>query len=140
MRLRTGIFIILLITASATAQLAVTITPPKVTGQKVIVQLAMTNKLAAKVESARAVCFLMDNRGRMVGQSSRWVIGGRKGRPALESKKAAAFNFVIPNPQRITSTNLTAQVVFSRVILGGGKLANVKRDVIVTTAATKKQH
>ncbi len=69
------------------AQLAVTVTPPKAIGQKVIVKLAMTNNLADKVESARAACFLLDVRGKMVGEPSRWVIGGTKERPALASSK-----------------------------------------------------
>jgi hypothetical protein len=44
----------------ASAQLAVTVSPLKVIGQKAIVLLALTNHLAEKVESARAVCFLLD--------------------------------------------------------------------------------
>ena len=44
----------------ASAQLAVTVSPLKVIGQKAIVSLALTNHLAEKVESARAVCFLLD--------------------------------------------------------------------------------
>jgi len=39
---------------------AVTVSPLKVIGQKAIVSLALTNHLAEKVESARAVCFLLD--------------------------------------------------------------------------------
>ena len=116
----------------ATAQLAVTVMPPKVVGQKAIVELAMTNDLAAKVESARAVCFLLDGQGRMVGQSSKWVVGGTKSRPALAPKHGTTFNFVITSPQPFTTTNLTAKVSFSRVVLDGGKLADVRRDVIVS--------
>jgi hypothetical protein len=135
MRLRTGIFIILLVAASATAQLAVTVTPPKVVGQKAVVQLTMTNNLADKIESARAICFLLDGQGRMVGESSRWVIGGTKERPALEPKQAATFNFVVTSPQPFTTTNLTAKISFSRVVLDGGKLADVRQDVSVSEPA-----
>lgn len=49
-----GVFAVLLLTASA--QLAVTVSPPKIVGQKAIVKLAMRNGLGEKVESARAVC------------------------------------------------------------------------------------
>ena len=136
MRSQVGIFFALLCAASVSAQLAVTVRPPKVVGQKAIVSLAMTNNLADKVESARAVCFLLDGQGRMVGQSSKWVIGGNKSRSALEPKKAATFNFVITSPQPWTATNLTARISFSRIVLSGGKLADVQRDVIVS-AATK---
>ncbi|MDE3099477.1 MAG: hypothetical protein KGJ88_08375 [Verrucomicrobiota bacterium] len=47
----------------ATAQLAVTVSPVKVVGQKAIVTLALTNSLAEKVESARDVVFVSDNEG-----------------------------------------------------------------------------
>lgn len=116
---------------SLSAQLAVTVTPPKAIGQKAIVTLAMTNNLADKVESARAVCFLLDAQGRMVGQSSRWVIGGTKERHALETKQGTTFNFVVNSPQPFTTTNLTAKISFSRVVLDGGKLANPHDDVVI---------
>jgi hypothetical protein len=124
----------LLCATSVSAQLAVTVSPPKVIGQKAIVSLAMTNNLAAKVESARAICFLLDEQGKMVGESSRWVIGGTKERPALEPKKATTFNFVVSSPQPFATTNLTAKISFSRVILAGEKLANVQHDVTVKAA------
>jgi hypothetical protein len=114
------------------AQLAVTVSPVKITGQKAIVPLAMTNHLTESVESARAVCFLLDDSGKMIGQSAKWVIGGTKGRPVLEPKNGTTFNFVITNPHPFTTTNLTAKVSFSRVELDGGKLADVAKEVTVT--------
>lgn len=119
---------------SLRAQLAVTVSPPKITGQKAVVTLAMKNSLAEKVESARAVCFLLDEQGKMAGQATKWVIGGTKDRPALEPKGETTFNFVITGSQPFATTNLTAKVSFSRVILDGGKLANVAKDVSVTAA------
>jgi hypothetical protein len=124
----------LLCAASVSAQLAVTVSPPKVVGQKAIVQLKMKNQLADKVESARAICFLLDGQGKMVGESSRWVIGGTKERPPLEPKSGTIFNFVVTSPQPFTTTNLTAKISFSRVVLAGGKLADVKQSVSVTAA------
>src|SRR5208282_2797312 len=118
----------------AQAQLAVTISPPKIVGQKAVVKLAMKNNLASKVESARAVCFLFDDKGKMIGQSTKWVIGGTKVRPALEPKIETTFNFVITNPQPFTTTNLTAKVSFSRVVLSDGKLADLKKDVQIQNA------
>ncbi len=113
----------------ATAQLAVSVTPPKVVGQKAIVELAMTNNLAAKVESARAICFLLDGQGKMVGQSTKWVIG--QNHTGLEPRAEATFNFVVTSPQPFTTTNLTAKVSFSRVVLDGDKLADVRQAVVV---------
>lgn len=117
------------------AQLAVTVSPPQVVGQKVVVKLTMKNNLADKVESARAMCFLLDDQGRIVGQSTRWVIGGTKDRPPLAPKAQTTFNFVLTSPQPWTTTNLTAKISFSRVVLEGNKLADMQRDVSVTTAA-----
>lgn len=113
------------------AQLAVTVSPPKITGQKAVVSLAMTNNLAEPVESARAVCFLLDDQGRMVGQSTKWIIG--QNHASLEPKAETTFNFVITNPQPWTTTNLAAKISFSRIVLDGGKLADVRKDVSVTT-------
>ena len=45
---------------TAQAQLAVAVFPLKIIGQKAIVPLTMTNHFAESVESARAVCFLLD--------------------------------------------------------------------------------
>ena len=114
---------------SVEAQLSVTVSLPKFTGQKAVVELKITNDLPQRVESARAVCFLLDDQGEMVGQSAKWVIGGTKNRPALEPKDDTTFNFVITSTQPLISTNLTAKVSFSRVVLEGGKLADPKADV-----------
>jgi len=132
-RRRISLCVLLFCAVTTQAQLAVTVSPPKVTGQKTIVPLAMTNNLTETVDSARAICFLLDEQGKMVGQSSKWVIGGTKDRPALESKNGTSFNFVITSSQPLTTTNLTAKVSFSRVVLGGGKLADVNKTVNVTT-------
>jgi hypothetical protein len=117
----------LLLTASA--QLAVTVSPPKMVGQKAIVKLAMKNGLAQKIESARAVCFLLDDTGKMIGQSAKWVIGQTK--TGLASGATNSFNFVITSPQPFTTTNLTAKVSFIRMVLDGGKLADIRQSVNV---------
>jgi hypothetical protein len=111
----------------ASSQLAVTVSSVKITGQKAVVPLAIKNNLTNKVESARAVCFLLDDQGKMVGQSTKWVIGQNK--TGLEPKGETTFNFVITSPQPFTTTNLTAKVSFSRVVLDGGKLADAAKDV-----------
>jgi histidinol-phosphate/aromatic aminotransferase/cobyric acid decarboxylase-like protein len=115
----------------AAAQLVVTVSPPKIAEQKAVVELKMKNSFAVNVESARAICFLLDDQGKMVGESTKWVIGGTKNRPALESKKETSFNFVITSNQPFVTTNLTAKVSFSRVVLEGEKLADPKTDVLI---------
>ena len=131
------LWLFLFFALAAQAQLAVTVSPVKITGQKAVVQLAMTNHLDESVESARAVCFLLDERGKMIGQSSKWVIGGTKGRPTLSPKTGTKFNFVITSPDSsggFTTTNLTPKVSFTRVVLDGGKLADPNRDVQIQPA------
>ncbi len=114
---------------TATAQLAVTVSPPKMVGQKAIVKLAMKNGLAQKIESARAVCFLLDDQGKMLGQSAKWVISQNK--TELAPGATNNFNFVITSPQPFTTTNLTAKVSFIRMVLDGGKLADIRQSVNV---------
>ena len=124
-------FAALSVALTAQAQLAVTVSPPKIIAQKAIVSLAMTNNLAEPVESARAICFLMDEQGKMVGQSAKWVIGGGKDRPTLAPKNGTTYNFVVTTPRPFASTNLTVKVSFSRIILAGGKLADPAKTVNV---------
>ena len=120
--------------ARASAQFAVTVEAPKVVGQKAVVQITMTNNLADAVQSARAICFLLDKEGKMIGQSTKWVIGGAKDRPALMPKMATTFDFVMTNPQAITTTNLAAKVSFNRVVLTGGRPANPDKTVVIQAA------
>lgn len=122
--------VVLLCPLLVSAQLAVTVSPPKVVGQKAMVQLKIKNNLAMGVESARAMCFLLDDQGKIAGQSTKWVVG--QNHAGLEPKAETTFNFVITGRQPFTATNLAAKVSFSRVVLDGGKLANVTRDVSVT--------
>ena len=146
------ILVLFLIALAATAQLTVAVSPPKVVGQKAVVSLAMKNGFAEKIESARAVCFLLDDQGKMVGQGAKWVIGGKtesgkqagpnsplpapqSALPGLAPGGTNAFNFVIALDKPSANTNLTAKVQFSRVVLEGGKLANVARQVTITPAA-----
>ena len=114
---------------AAHGQLAVTVSPPKVVGQKAVVSLALKNGLTDKVESARAVCFLLDEQGKMLGQATRWVIGGSDESLGLTAGATNSFHFVITTDRPISTTNLTAKVTFSRVVLEGGTLADPQRDV-----------
>lgn len=125
------------VTLALNAQLDVTVSPPKIIEQKTIIPLAITNHLGEKVESARALCFLLDEQGKMIGESAKWVIGGTKDRPALEPKAGTTFNFVMTNPQRFTTTNLTAKVSFTQLVLASGQAANPNKDVIIEAAQRK---
>ena len=125
------ILLLLLTALTAPAQLSVTVLPVKITGQKAIVPLAMKNNFVEKVESARAVVFLLDEQGKMVGQSTKWAIGGSEDKPGLKAGATNAFNFVITADKPLTTTNLTAKVNFNRLVLEGGKLADISQNVHV---------
>jgi hypothetical protein len=65
----------------------------------------------------------------MLGQATRWVIGGEASRPGLAPGATNAFFFVIPADPGFSITNLAAKVSFTRVLLEGGKLADPQREV-----------
>jgi len=113
------------------AQLALTISPPKVASNKAVVKLGLTNNLPEKIESARAVVFLLDDQGRMVGQKTDWIVGGTKDSPSLEPGKGTDFNFVVTTIHPLTATNLTTRVTVTRILLEDGKVADVNKDVTI---------
>lgn len=118
----------------ASAQLVVTVLPPKVVGQKAMVPLAFTNGLSEKIESARALALVTDEGGKVLGQTTQWVIGGRNDKPGLAAGGTNHFYCVITSDKPFKTTNLTAKVVFSRIILEGGKPADVDKTVKVNPA------
>ena len=119
----------------AHAQLAVTVSPPKVVGQKALLPLAMRNDFSEKIQSARAVIFLLDEQGKMVAQATRWVIGDNNEKAGLSAGATNAFHFVIASDKPFTTTNLTAKVSFNRVVMEGGKVADVTKSVQIEHAA-----
>jgi hypothetical protein len=113
----------------AVGQLKVTPGVLKVTGEKVVVPLVLENKFSEKIESARAAVFLLDEKWKMVGQGTRWVIGGGKDKAGLAAGATNVFHFVVTTDKPVTATNLTARVNFTRLVLEGGKLADPIKDV-----------
>ena len=104
----------------------------KRTGDKAVIKLEMKNTFAEKTESARAVVFLLDDRGKVVGQMTRWVIGGgTNDRPSLLPNSAADDNFVVSTAKPFTTTKVT----FNRLVLEGGKLGDATKDIAITPAS-----
>ena len=127
-----SLFVDVLCAPRDSAQLSVIVTSPEVSGQKAKVPQKMKNNFfTSAVQPAGAVCFLLDDQGQMVGESTKWVIGQNE--TGIEAGATNMFNFVITSPQPFTTTNLTARVSFSRVVLADGKLADLKQDVSVTS-------
>lgn len=114
----------------AAGQVEVVVSPVKIVGQTAVVPLALVNRFPTSIESARAVVFLLDAQGKAVGPpTTRWVIGGTQDRPNLLPGQTNTFQFVVGSAKPFTTTNLTAKVAFSRIVLDGGKVANVSTDV-----------
>ncbi len=111
------------------AQLNIVVSPPVVVGQKAVISLALTNNLAEPVKSARASCFLLDGQGTMVGESTKWVLGGTKNQQPLAPKSGTTFNFVITGSQPFSQTNLVAKINFSRVVTESGQLLDARKEV-----------
>jgi hypothetical protein len=122
-----SLLLLLLFTTSANAKLVVQVEQPKRTGGRAVVKLRMKNIFAEKIESARATVFLLNAEGTMVGQSTQWVIGGTKDKPALAPDVSTNFNFVIATEKPFAK----AKVIFNRVVLEGGKVVESK-DVEIT--------
>jgi hypothetical protein len=130
-RIKIFLYVWVLCATTVQAQLIVTVPATKIEGQKALVLLQMKNEFSQKIESARASVFLLDKKGKMVGQSTKWVIGGTKGRPSLEPGATNSLFFVITSDKPL-GTNLTANVNFNRVVLEGGKLADPTKDVVIS--------
>jgi hypothetical protein len=111
--------------AIAGAALTVKVAEPKQVGKKAVVKLTMKNTFAEKIESARAQIFLLDDRGKVVGQAVRWVIGGTRDKPALAPDAETTFNFVVSSDKPFT----TNKVTFTRLILDGGKVVDANQNV-----------
>jgi len=114
---------------AARADLIVNVATPNTVGQKAVVKLNLKNTFPEKIESARASVFLLDEKGKMVGQSTKWVIGGTKNQASLAPGATNSFFFVITSEKPFATTNLATKVNFNRVVLEGGKLADVTEDV-----------
>jgi hypothetical protein len=98
---------------------------PKTYGQKTIIKMELQNTFSNKIESARAVVFLLNDEGKVVGQETRWILGGTKDRPGLEPNAKTDFHFVVPSDKPFTKTRITV----TRLILEGGKLVNPSQEV-----------
>jgi hypothetical protein len=105
------------------AKLLVKVDEPKIVGKKSVIKLTIKNTFKEKIESARAQIFLLDDQGKVVGQSAQWVIGGTKSRNGgtpLAPDASTSYNFVIET-SRNGGTFTQSKLTFARIILEGGK-------------------
>jgi hypothetical protein len=119
------------------AALEVTVSPPQVVNKRALIRLGLKNTFPTRIETALAGAVLMDEQGKIAGQSSRLVIGGSRRsvpgqKPGLPAGATNVFYWVIP-ADKSTSTNLTAKVSFTRLVLEGGRVAEPRTDVRIVT-------
>ncbi len=119
-----------LLASTAPAALMVQVAPPKSTGTKAIVKLDLQNTYSGKIKSVRAVMFLVNDQGKVVGQTASWIIGGGKDKPALAPSAKTTYNFLVPADKPFTKSKL----IISRIIMEDGKLGNVQKDVQIQAA------
>jgi hypothetical protein len=103
--------------ANAFGKLTIKLNQPQQAAGKTLVKLTLRNTFTNKVESARATLFLLNDDEKVVGQSSQWVVGGTKDKPALAPGASATYNFVVPTDKPFTK----AKLIFNRIILEGGR-------------------
>jgi hypothetical protein len=120
-----GATILLFLTLNANATLSIKLDKPKTTGNKTVVQLTLRNTFTEKIDGARATLFLIGEQDKVIGQRTDWVIGGERDRPPLKPDATTTYNFVIDTDKPVSTTRL----IFSRIILENGKLADPKKDV-----------
>jgi len=110
---------------TANAALSVKLDNPKTTASKAVVKLTLKNTFTEKIEGARATVFLIGDQDKIIGQRTTWVIGGTKDKPPLKPDATTTYNFVIDADKPVTS----ARLIFNRIILENGKLADPQKDV-----------
>lgn len=85
---------------------------------KSLVQLKLINKFSENVASARASVFLLDDQGKVVAQSVKWIIDATKDKNGLKPDETLNYTFVLNNEKPFTS----AKVTITRVVLESGKV------------------
>jgi len=107
------------------AGLTLKVAEPKIYGQKAILKLELQNTFTNTIDSVRAAVFLLDDGGKIVGQETRWIVGGTKDRPPLSPNAKTTFHFVVKSEKPFAKTKVTV----TRIVLEGGRLANIYSDV-----------
>jgi hypothetical protein len=126
---RSSVIVLLVVfgVMNVAAKLTVQVQEPKQTSGKVVVKLTLKNSFKEKIESVRATVFLLNDQ-KVVAQATQWVIGGGKDKAPLLPDKITTYNFVINTDKPFT----TNRVVFTRIILEGGKQVEPKANVEIS--------
>jgi hypothetical protein len=129
------LIIALFLICAVQADLIVKTGEPKTYTQKTLIKLDLHNTFTNKIESARAVMFLLDEKGKVVGQEARWIIGGTKARPPLAPDANSTFYFVVPTSKPFSKTKLTVtKLTVTKLALEGGQQINAAQHVKVESS------
>lgn len=127
------------------AQIEVSVKETKQTGQKALVELEMKNTYSQNLKAARVWVFLMDEKGKVVGQKAQWLVGNEPNKEAnagttLEAGKQEAYSVALDTnrSQRIDEKPFQAKITYSRLILEDGTLLNPQK--AVTSPKQKEQN
>ena len=90
---------------------------------KVVVKIELQNQLSSPVESARAYLFLLDEKGKVQGRKSEWVINATRRPGPLGAGEKRLWHFVL---NRADAEFQRVQFGFSRLILEGGRVVDAK--------------
>lgn len=115
---------------SVHAALELTVGKPKTYTKLTVIKMDLHNSFTDQIKSAEAVVFLMSDKGKVVGQKSRWILGGPERRPSLAPDSSTTFFFVVSNAQSFATT----KVLVTRIVFENGKLGNILRDVKIQSA------
>ena len=112
---------------AAQAELTVSVGQSNNTPASAIIPLKVKNTFKEKITSARASVFLLNDEGKVVGQSTKWIIGGTKEAPPLAPNASTTYNFVIHTDKPFTKTKVNV----GRLILEGGKVVDPRKNVVI---------
>jgi len=124
--------------AYATLEVGVT---TETTGNKALVKISVKNNFTQSLKAARAWVILLDDKGKIVGQKAQWLNNPKKDKKKkagnkkrksnkthvnLEAGDTLEASVVVNIIRPVADTKLT----FSRIILGDGTLADVRKSLV----------
>jgi len=128
----------------ATLEVGVT---TETTGSKALVKISIKNNFDQKLKATRAWVILLDDKGKIVGQKAQWLSNPKKKKQTgnkkrksnkthvdLEAGDTLEASVVVNTTRPVADTKLT----FSRIILGDGTLADVRKSLVAKKDAGNK--
>ena len=123
-----------LMASIAHAALEVKLDNPKTTGNMTVIRLNLKNTGSDTIASVRASIYLLDAQGKMIGQSTRWILGGTKADMLPSRPESQRDSILQPGvgPQRGTTPGYMSAIVptpteiSAKACSGGLRLPSVR--------------